>query len=250
MRLLLLLFCVVGFCCGARAGTIPDYITTAVADSHRPAYQVSRDPYRKPAEVIALAGIKPGDRVGDFMSSGAYFTRIFSRVVGPSGRVYAFVPEEELKNCAPEETEGTRVVAKDPYYRNVVMDVGPVNQYGAREPLDVVWTSQNYHDLHDAFMGPANVPAFNKLVFYALKPGGVYFIIDHVAEQGSGLRDTDTLHRIDPEAIVREVEAAGFKLEARSDLLRNPGDTHKLRVFDPQIRGRTDQIVLKFRKPA
>ena len=107
--------------------TIPVYIAAGVADSHRPAGQVAQDAFRKPVEVIALAGIKPGDRVGDFMSGGGYFTRIFSKVVGPSGRVYAYVPKEQIENCAPEETAGTRAIAADPYYTNVVMDVGPVN---------------------------------------------------------------------------------------------------------------------------
>ena len=113
----------------------------------------------------------------------------------------------------------------------------------------MVWTSQNYHDLHDPFMGPADIDAFNGNVFNALKPGGIYLVIDHVAAPGSGLRDTNTLHRIDPAAIIREVGAAGFKLVAQSDVLRNSSDTHALRVFDPQIRGQTDQIVLKFKKP-
>jgi predicted methyltransferase len=86
-------------------------------------------------------------------------------------------------------------------------------------------------------------------MFEALKPGGELMVIDHVAEAGSGVRDTETLHRIDPEVIVRTLEAAGFRLEARSDLLRNPQDSHRLRVFDPAVRGRTDQVILKFRKP-
>ena len=86
-------------------------------------------------------------------------------------------------------------------------------------------------------------------IFRALKPGGVFIVIDHVAEAGSGLRDTDTLHRIDPAAIRRAVTEAGFVLEAESDALRNPDDTHRPRVFDPAIRGKTDQIVYKFMKP-
>jgi predicted methyltransferase len=113
----------------------------------------------------------------------------------------------------------------------------------------MVWTAQNYHDLYDPFMQPIDIAAFNRAVFRALKPGGVFLVIDHVAAAGSWLRDTDTLHRIDPEAIRTEVTAAGFVLEAQSDLLRNPEDAHALPVFDPAIRHRTDQIVYKFRKP-
>jgi predicted methyltransferase len=233
----------------ARAADVPAYIVKAVADPARPRDQVARDSARKPGEVIAFAGIKPGDRVGDFMSGNAYFTRIFSRVVGPSGRVYAFLPNEELKNCSPDETAGTRVVAKDRAYANVKVSTGPVDAYSAPEKLDVVWTSQNYHDLHDPFMGPANLAVLDKRIFGTLKPGGTFLVIDHVAESGSGLRYTNTLHRIEPKAIVAEVEGAGFKLVAESDVLRNPADSHKLRVFDPAIRGHTDQVVLKFVRP-
>jgi predicted methyltransferase len=126
---------------------------------------------------------------------------------------------------------------------------GPVDRFRAPEALDLVWTSQNFHDLYDSFMGPASVPQVTRAIFAALKPGGVLLIVDHAAQAGSGVRDTETLHRIDPKAIIRAVEGAGFRLETRSDLLRNPADNHQLRVFDPAIRGRTDQVILKFRKP-
>jgi predicted methyltransferase len=115
-------------------------------------------------------------------------------------------------------------------------------------PVDMVWTSQNYHDPHN-FPG-LDVGVFNKMVFDDLKPGGVYLILDHAAAAGSGLRDTKTLHRIDPETVKAEVLAAGFKLVGSSDLLRQPGDDHTLKVFDPSIRGKTDQFILKFQKPA
>ena len=227
----------------------PDFIRAAIADPARPADQVARDGNRKPAAVIAFSGLKPGDRVGDFMSGNAYFTRIFSRVVGDTGHVYAFVPDEELKNCDSSETAGTLALAHDAAYSNVTVLKGPVNSFHAPEALDLVWTSLNFHDLYDSFMGPADVPAVTKALFASLKPGGVFLVIDHAAEAGSQIRDTGTLHRIDPEVIIREAQAAGFKLEAQSDALRNPNDTHKLRVFDAAIRGRTDQVVLKFRKP-
>jgi predicted methyltransferase len=91
--------------------------------------------------------------------------------------------------------------------------------------------------------------AVNAAIFRALKPGGVFLVIDHVAQAASGLRDTETLHRIDPDTIRAEVTAAGFVLESQSDALRNPDDAHLKPVFDPAIRHRTDQVVLKFRKP-
>jgi predicted methyltransferase len=117
------------------------------------------------------------------------------------------------------------------------------------EPLDVFWISQNYHDLHDKFMGPVDMDAFNRTVYAALKPGGLYLILDHVAAKGSPADVTDTLHRIEPSTVRREVEAAGFLYDGESSALANPADPHTVGVFDPSIRGRTDQFILRFRRP-
>jgi predicted methyltransferase len=228
---------------------VPAYIAAALADPGRPPDQVQRDVRRKPAALIAFAGVKPGDRVADLVPSSGYYTRIFSRVVGPAGRVYAFTPAEELRNCSAEETAGSRAMAHDPRWRNVMLSAGPIETFAAPEPLDMVWTSLNYHDFHDKFMGPTNVAVLNQAIFAALKPGGVLLVVDHAAEPGSGLRDTETLHRIDPEAIKKEVEAAGFVLDAQSDILRQTSDDHRRPSFDPAMHDRTDQVVLKFRRP-
>jgi predicted methyltransferase len=231
------------------APVVPAPVSAALADPARPAEQTAHDAERHPGEVLAFAGVGPGDRVADFMSGGAYFTRLFSRVVGDGGRVYAFLPQEQLEHCAPSETAGTRAIEGDAHYANVTILRGPVNRFSAPEPLDLIWTSLNFHDLYDSFMGPAKVPEVVAALYRALKPGGVLVIVDHVAQPGSGIRDTETLHRIDPEVIIRTVRDAGFVLEAHSDLLRNAHDSHELVVFDPAIRGRTDQVLLKFRKP-
>jgi predicted methyltransferase len=225
-------------------------VAQALADPRRPPADVARDPARHPAELIAFAGIKPGDRVADLFAGGGYFTRILSDVVGPDGRVYAIIPAEMARNCDPSEFAGARAVARQGTYRNVAVLTRPTLEFAPARPLDVIWSSQNYHDLHDRFMEGLDVAAADRAFYRALKPGGVLLIVDHVAAAGSGLRDTDTLHRIDPTAVRRELEAAGFVLEGESPLLRNPADDHSLRVFDPKIRGRTDQMVLKFRKPA
>src|SRR5215472_3597403 len=176
---------------------VPPAVAAAVADPARPAEQVASDGARRPAEVLAFAGVAPGDRVADFMSGGAYFTRIFSRIVGDHGRVYAFLSEEELKNCPPEETAGTRSIAGDAHYANVKVLSAPVDRFSTPEPLDLIWTSLNFHDLYDSFMGPANVPQVVASLYQALKPGGVLVVIDHVAQPGSAVRDTESLHRID-----------------------------------------------------
>jgi predicted methyltransferase len=125
--------------------------------------------------------------------------------------------------------------------------VEPFSQLGVPAPVDLVWTSQNYHDLHN--LPGLDLGVFNKMVFDDLKAGGIYLILDHTAESGSGGRDTKTLHRIDPEAVKKEVLAAGFVFVGSSDLLAQPGDQHTLKVFDPAVRGKTDQFILKFRKP-
>jgi predicted methyltransferase len=240
-------------CIGAtaeEAPAIPAGVIAAVADIRRPVEQIRLDATRKPALVIAFAQVKPGDLVADFMPGNAYFTRILSDVVGSSGHVYAFIPTEQVANCASQEIAGTQAIAHDTSYGNVTVLSDSLANFRIPESLDVLWTAQNYHDLHDSFMGPADLGALNKVFFNALKPGGVFLVIDHVAELGSGLRDTETLHRIDPIRMQREIEAAGFVLEAQSNVLRNADDNHKRAVFDPLIRGKTDQVVLRFRKPS
>jgi predicted methyltransferase len=221
----------------------------ALADPRRPAGQVALDAARKPSQLIAFARLKPGDKIADFMPGNAYFTRIMSDVVGETGRVYAFLPTEQLANCPPQEVAGTRSLEHDPGYANVSVLSDAAANFAVPERLDLIWTAQNYHDLHDAFMGPVDVAALNKRFFDALKPGGIYLVIDHVAEIGSGLRDTESLHRIDPKRLRQEIEAAGFEFDGESNVLRNRSDDHKKSVFDPGVRGRTDQIVYRFRKP-
>lgn len=232
----------------AELAPAPANIAAAVADPGRPADDRKADALRHPAEVVAFAGVRPGDSVADLVPGGGYFTRIFSKAVGPTGHVYAIVPAEIAKQF-PKSVDAVQAIAADPAYANVTVLIEPIDAVSAPRPLDLVWTSQNYHDFHDPFMGPADLGKVNAAVLAALRPGGVYLVLDHVAAAGSGLRDTNTLHRIDPQVVRAEVTAAGFVLEAHSDLLNNPGDTHVEKVFDPSIRGRTDQFIFRFRKP-
>jgi predicted methyltransferase len=243
--LLILLVCAAD----ALAQDIPASVAAAISDPRRPVEQTRFDAHRKPAALIAFAQIRPGDRVADFMPGNGYFTRILSNMVGPKGHVYAFNPAEQIKNCPPSEVAGSRAIAADPSYANLTLLTGPLSTFSVPEKVDLIWTAQNYHDLHDSFLGPADVAALNKAFFRALKPGGIFLVIDHVAESGSGLRDTETLHRIDPNQLRTEIEAAGFILEAHSDALRNSSDDHSRSVFDPVVRGQTDQAVFRFRRP-
>lgn len=228
------------------AQKMPDYITAAVDDSARPADDKQLDAERKPAEMLMLAHVKPGMRVMDLIPGHGYFTRLFAKAVGPKGYVYAFQPAE-LDAFSKGKPAPVRAVAAE--YPNVSVIDAPANSLTAPEPLDLVWTSQNYHDLHDSFAKPADLALVNKAVFNALKRGGLYVVLDHAAEKGSGLRDTETLHRIDEATVKSEVEAAGFKLSGESDALRNKDDARTLKVFDPAIRHKTDQFILIFRKP-
>jgi predicted methyltransferase len=224
-------------------------ITSAIEDGTRPATDTARDANRKPAETLAFAGIKSGDKVADYAAGAGYFTRLFAGVVGPSGHVYASVPAPLFKY--PNIVKGiadleTYAVA----HPNVSVGFGaPLDAAKYPEKLDAFWISQNYHDLHDPFMGPVDMTAFNRAVYEALKPGGLYIVLDHVAAAGSPADVTDTLHRIEPGTVRREVEAAGFKFEGESSALANPADPHTAGVFDPSVQGKTDQFILKFRRP-
>jgi predicted methyltransferase len=221
-------------------------IAAAVADSTRPAADRDRDAARKPAEMLAFAGVKPGMVVVDMLPGGGYFTRLFSDAVGPTGKVVAYVPDETLARF-PKALDGLNAIAAEPAHKNVQVEHNPIMAPGPDNVADVVWTSQNYHDLHN--MAGVDLVAFNKLVFRSLRPGGVYVVLDHSAPAGSGASATRTLHRIDPATVRQEAEAAGFVFDGESNVLANPADPHTAGVFDPSIRGHTDQFVLRFRKP-
>jgi predicted methyltransferase len=234
----------------ANAASIPDNIAAAIADAGRPDADKQRDADRKPGETLAFTGVKNGAQIAELLPGGGYFTRLFSKAVGGSGHVYALVPARSPDAPAdtPDFAARVKAIAADPNYANVSVVTEPFSQLGVPAPVDLVWTSQNYHDLHN-FPG-LDVGVFNKMVFDDLKPGGIYLVLDHAAEAGSGVRDTKTLHRIDPEIVKQEVLAAGFVFVGSSKLLAQSGDSHAIKVFDATVRGKTDQFILKFRKPA
>jgi len=220
-------------------------LASVLADPTRPKDDIARDEARKPAEMLAFAGVKPGMTVIDLFPGAGYYTRLLSIVAGPTGKIIADVPEEEAVRMSKELTRMLAVVA-EPGRGNVTLIHEPLLKPWPKASIDLFWTSLNYHDIGDMGADPV---AFNKLVYDGLKPGGVFIVIDHVAATGSGRRDTKPLHRIEPSVVRREVEAAGFVLDGKSQALANPADDHTLRVFDPAIRGRTDQFAYRFRKP-
>lgn len=231
-----------------KPGAIPAYITDALGAAARKD-DAANDERRKAAEVMAFAQVKPGQSVVELVPGSGYWTRIFSGIVGKNGHVYTIWPDEMMKYAAKSLANWQQLV-KTPDYANVELERQPAAKLTVNEPVDLVFTSQNYHDYHDKFMGPVDMAAFNKQVFAALRPGGLYVIVDHVAPAGSGFSATDTTHRVDPAAVKQEVEAAGFKFDGESPALANPSDPHTNKVFDPSIRGKTDQFIFRFRKPA
>jgi len=237
------------FAAGRGAPDVSAALAAAVGDSARPETDTARDADRKPAPTLAFSGVKPGDQVGDYVAESGYFTRLFSSVVGPRGHVYAVEPTAFFRfktfPAGVAELQGYAVA-----HPNVtVTTAAALEGLKFPEKLDLFWISRNYHDLHDKFMGPVDMAAFNKAVYRALKPGGVYVVLDHSAAAGAPADVTETLHRIEASTVRREVEAAGFRFDSESSILANPADPRTARVFDPTIRGRTDQFILKFRKP-
>jgi predicted methyltransferase len=233
----------------ADAGSIPANIASAVADSSRPDADKQRDADRKPAETLAFVGIKQGEQVAELLPGAGYFTRILSKAVGPQGKVLAVVPPRPA-NAPPDRPDPAarlKPITDDQIYSNVTVLQQPLTALSVPAPVDLVFTAQNYHDLHN--VPSLDIAAFNKSVFDALKPGGLYVVVDHSAETGSDVRDTNTLHRIDEAAVKKEVSAAGFEFVGSSNVLANPADPRTAKIFDPSIRGKTDQFILKFRKP-
>ncbi|WP_426035599.1 class I SAM-dependent methyltransferase [Brevundimonas sp. DC300-4] len=217
-----------------------------LADADRPEADTARDAARKTAEVLAFADVMPGQTIGDMIIGGGYFTRVFASAVGDGGSVVAWQPAEFI---AFQASYGESITAADAM-DNVSAIRSPIGAPEFPAGMDLVFTAQNYHDLHLRPFPADTAAKVNAAVFAALKPGGLYVIVDHAATAGAGLDVADTLHRIDIANVKREVEAAGFVLDGESDILLNAEDPLTANVFDPSIRGHTSQFMLRFRKPA
>jgi predicted methyltransferase len=230
----------------AQAQTVPAPITAALADAGRPAADKERDAVRHPGELLAFAGVKPGDKVADFIMGGGYFTRILAKTVGDKGRVYAYQPAEFIQYRAAYADEQKAAVAG---YANVTPLSDSLASVKFAEPLDAIVTVQNWHDLHLKMSPPGFAAAMAKRLYDTLKPGGVLLVVDHVATNDPGFTAPDKLHRIDPAAARAEIQSAGFKFDGSLPLLANPADPHTASVFDASIKGKTDQFIYRFRKP-
>lgn len=210
-----------------------------LADPSRPPADVARDADRKPAELLAFAGVRRGMQIAELAPGGGYFTRILAGAVGKTGHVYAVAarPSPALQELAQQNSNVTIVTAAP----------GTIPVPGK---VDLVWTTLNYHDFKNSKLPTGDAAlSLDAEALRVLKPGGVYLIADHQAAPGAGATQTSTLHRIESKVVLREVQGAGFKLEAQSSLLRHAADDHMAKVVEAGIRGKTDQFVLKFRKP-
>ncbi len=248
MRRLMMSVAVAAFALSApvfAADKIPDHVAAAVADKDRPKDDTDRDADRHPAEIMAMTELKPGGRAVDVgPGRTGYYTKIMSRIVGANGKVFMFNPTWVAEKF-PVATEGAAILNKAGY-TNVEGSVQPMAEIKFDAPVDLVFISQLYHD---QVWQKVDVAKMNKAIFDALKPGGVYFIIDHTGPGVTTVEQIDKLHRIDPALVKSQILAAGFELVAESDILKNPADPKDVNVFDKSIRGKTDQFVFKFRRP-
>jgi predicted methyltransferase len=230
---------------GAASPSLDSVIAKAVADPARPAsHRKLLDPLRKPAETLAFSGVRPGMIVGEFYPGGGYFTRMISDVVGPTGHVYG-IENAKWKGAV----EANQEMLAGGKWKNVTIATEPFGTVKFPKPLDLAWVTQNYHDMKIADYGKVDTVAFDRAVYKALKPGGIFFILDHQGPRGMTTAQIEKMHRINRDVVVKEVTSAGFKLAAEGKFLRRPGDDHTKSIFDKSIQGHTDQYALKFVKP-
>jgi len=235
----------------AAGGEVPPQIsqaiTSAVNSTDRPAADKQLDASRHPEQILAFFGIAPGMKVADLWAGGGYTTELLARVVGPDGKVYS--QNGQFPPAFKKGEEAWKARLKEPGLSNVVELSRPFDKPGEilpvpPESLDAVIIDMNYHDLVGRGYDRMKI---NGAVFRALKPDGVYGVIDNSAAPGSGARDAGTLHRIDEAFETNEIKQAGFRLVAVSAVLRNPKDDRTWFVM--KHRGEQDRFVLKFVKP-
>lgn len=218
----------------------------AIADmTIRTEADLEQDNRRQTFDTMRFASMNKGQRVAELMMGSGYYTRVLSAVVGPEGHVTAWQPAQFI--VFGDEYASSADAAEQ--LANVDVIRSPITAPALPTGLDLVFTAQNYHDMHLAAFQADTAQRVNAAVFQSLKPGGYYVIIDHDAVPGSGLAGVQHMHRIDVATVIEEVTAAGFVLEEQNDVLSRPDDARTTDVFDPAVRGITSQFMLRFRKP-
>ena len=229
------------------AGTLSSLYAAAIADPTRPAADLELDAQRSPATMMALAGVKPGERVVDVMPGRGYASRLFSHIVGPEGHVVALVLPD-FAEMVKQGLDSLNAWLSESVRKNVEVRIAELGALAADAPFDCVWIALNYHDIA-GYMGEAKARDFCRDAAALLRSGGTFIVIDHAAREGRGARDARALHRIEQATVVDNALQAGFVLDGHSDCLVNAADSHIEPVFTQELRGHTDRFALKFRKP-
>jgi predicted methyltransferase len=217
-------------------------IAAAVADPGRTDAEKALDANRKPADVVAFAGVKPDMVIAELGPGRGYYTRILAKAVGPKGKVYAIVSPAQA--ARPGGLDAINAIAAA--YPNVKVVTADYPTLVLPEKADLFWTTENYHDFHN---GPtANISGLDKAVFDNLKPGGIFYVEDHSAAPGAGLAATSQYHRMDEDIAKGEFKAAGFRVDAEGDFLRNPADN---RAASNSETGHyaSDRFMLRLKRP-
>jgi predicted methyltransferase len=217
-------------------------LRTALASPDRAAADKERDAARKPVETIQFLGIKTGQTVIDVIAFGGWFTEVLSAAVGPTGKVYGQNPTFFTSRAGFDDAEK----AKNDRLHNVTPIHGEIGEAKINGTADAALTALNMHDIYNGPGGEAAAVALAKSVFDALKPGGVFGVIDHVGIAG---QDNAQFHRIQLQQAKDVLTKAGFKIEAESDILKNPADDHTKGVRDASVSRHTDQFLIRARKP-
>lgn len=224
-----------------------DRYQAALADPKRPDSDRERDATRKPDQTLALLGVEPGMTILDLWSGGGYYTELLSNLVGPEGRVIAHNNNAYLAFAGDEidrRYAGGRLGNVD----SLILDNGELRFDD--QAYDAITMVLTYHDIY--YVDPENGwpeidgPALRAELRDALKPGGALLLVDHRAPAGAPAETGGTTHRIDPALVIREMEAAGFRLTGEGDFLRTDDDNYAVGVFDASVRGKTDRFVMRF----
>lgn len=225
---------------------VPDTLKAALSNPRRATEDLKRDQFRKPGETMVFYGIKPGMKVAELMTAAGYFTGVLAETVGETGQVYG-QNSTWLRERFPDGQRPLAGLIDKQGYKNVTELNTELDDPKLPPGLDAVFMVMFYHD---TVWMKVDRAAMNRAVFAALKPGGIYGVIDHVAPRGAGLTEVNKTHRIERRVVVEEITAAGFQLAEETDLLANPDDPLTVPVSRQELRGHTNQFVLKFRKPA
>jgi predicted methyltransferase len=243
------LLCMVCLLATSRADAADRY-ESAVANPSRSAADVKRDALDHPADILRLSGIKPGMRIADVLAGDGYYSELASYVVGPQGKVF-MINNAAFDHWSEGPLQARLQSGRLDNVEHETLDLDQMNLPPAS--LDAVFLVKVYHDLYWVDSGGGIWPKIDvsgvlDQLARALKPGGVLLLVDHSAKPGSGNTAASALHRIDEGYAIKDFESHGFKVIAKSDVLRRPDDARDQISYKGPMLGKTDRFVLLFRK--